>query len=109
MHIANSMRHTPRTQFFRACAFVWAIYSLIIYSLFASKWISYMTRIPYGSLMTKDEIINSDIPLIFTNATAHYFTNIERLSDDETLKIMKKAHICKKIRRCLEYAAKNRY
>lgn len=109
MITANSMRHTPRTTFFRTCAIIWALYSLIICTLFASKWISYLTHVPYNALMTQDEILNSDIPLTFTNATANYFRNAGHLSDAETLKIMRKAQICRLIRDCLSQAAKNRY
>lgn len=105
----NSMRHTPRTTFFRTCAFLWALYSLIICTLFASKWISFLTHVPYNAMMTDEDILESDIPLKFTNATANYFTHVGHLSDDKTLKIMKRAQICRRIRDCLDEAAKNRY
>lgn len=52
--------------------------------------------------------MNNDFPITFTNGTAEYFSLAGRLSDEETMKIMAKTKICRRIKACLIKAATER-
>lgn len=108
MNTGNTMRFIPRTKFFRIFTFLWAIYSLHIYSIASTQLISLMTKTPYEPRMSNYDVINGKIPITLTNATKSYFSLGGHLINGDALKVQKKFVECLKIRTCLAQAALQR-
>lgn len=107
--VANAMQHNARTTYFRIFTFLWAIYSLHIYSIVATQLISLMTHMPLEPLMTHYDIMHGGIPIKLTNATAQFFTVTEHYARDNVLNMSKGYQMCDSLKRCLTQVATERF